>query len=150
MMGIVVPERCWAYKNYNKIIRSVYLVLILRLSQWCTVQNTSEFLNLFVLLTGMDIRQLIIFFTWRNSTTLPSAQNITLGPTQNIIYIYSYIYIYTRIYIYIYTHSYIHDLVFEMLLRFKYWSEFLVLDKLCWRNVLLYVKSGCCWVDLIN
>jgi len=26
MMGIVVPETCWAYKNYNKIISDIYLV----------------------------------------------------------------------------------------------------------------------------
>ena len=26
MMGIVVPETCWAYKKYNKIINGVYLV----------------------------------------------------------------------------------------------------------------------------
>ena len=30
-MGIVVPETCWAYKKYNKIISSIYLVLILQL-----------------------------------------------------------------------------------------------------------------------
>jgi len=30
MMGIVVPETCWAYKKYNKIISSLYLVLILQ------------------------------------------------------------------------------------------------------------------------
>ena len=26
MMGIVVPETCWAYKKYNKIISDIYLV----------------------------------------------------------------------------------------------------------------------------
>ena len=31
MMGIVVPETYWAYKKYNKIISSIYLVLILQL-----------------------------------------------------------------------------------------------------------------------
>jgi len=35
MMGIVVPETCWAYEKYNKIISSIYLVLIRQLSQWC-------------------------------------------------------------------------------------------------------------------
>jgi len=30
MMGIVVPETCWAYKKYNKIISSIYLVLIIQ------------------------------------------------------------------------------------------------------------------------
>ena len=37
MMGIVVPETCWAYNKYNKVISNIYLVLILQLSQWCTV-----------------------------------------------------------------------------------------------------------------
>jgi len=41
MIGIVVPETCWAYKKYNKIISSIWLVIILQLSQWCTVQQTS-------------------------------------------------------------------------------------------------------------
>ena len=27
MMGIVMPETCWAYKKYNKIISGIYLVL---------------------------------------------------------------------------------------------------------------------------
>jgi len=40
MMGIVVPETCWAYKKYNKIISSIYLVIILQSSQWRTVQQT--------------------------------------------------------------------------------------------------------------
>ena len=40
MMGIVVPEICWAYKKYNKIISGIYFVFILQLSQWCTVQLT--------------------------------------------------------------------------------------------------------------
>jgi len=26
MMGIVMPETCWAYKKYNKIISGIYLV----------------------------------------------------------------------------------------------------------------------------
>jgi len=30
MMGIVVPETCWTYKKYIKIIGSIYLVLILQ------------------------------------------------------------------------------------------------------------------------
>jgi len=42
MMGIVVPETCWAYKKYNKIISGMYLVFIFQLSQWCTVQQTSN------------------------------------------------------------------------------------------------------------
>jgi len=33
MMGIVVPETCWAYKKYNKIISSIYLVVILQDSE---------------------------------------------------------------------------------------------------------------------
>ena len=43
MMGIVVPETCWAYKKYNKTISSIQLVLILLLSQRCTVQHTSNY-----------------------------------------------------------------------------------------------------------
>ena len=31
MMSIEVPEKCWAYKKYNKIISGIYLVLILQL-----------------------------------------------------------------------------------------------------------------------
>jgi len=42
MMGIVVPETCWAFKKYNKIISGFWLVFILQLSQWCTVQQTSN------------------------------------------------------------------------------------------------------------
>jgi len=44
MMGIVVPETCWAYNKYNKTVSSIYLVLILQLSQWCTVQHTSNYI----------------------------------------------------------------------------------------------------------
>jgi len=33
MMGIVVPETCWAYNKYNKIISRVYLVFILQLKK---------------------------------------------------------------------------------------------------------------------
>jgi len=31
MMGTVVPETCWAYKKYNKIISGIYFVFILQL-----------------------------------------------------------------------------------------------------------------------
>jgi len=31
MMGIVVPETCWAYKKCNKIISGILLVFILQL-----------------------------------------------------------------------------------------------------------------------
>ena len=34
MMGIVVPETCWAYKKYNKIPSGIYLVFILQLFQF--------------------------------------------------------------------------------------------------------------------
>jgi len=44
MMGIVVPETCWAYKQYNKIVRGIQLVFILQVSQWCTVQQTPKVL----------------------------------------------------------------------------------------------------------
>jgi len=43
MLGILVPETCWAYKKYNKIISGMYLAFILQLSQWCTVQQTSHY-----------------------------------------------------------------------------------------------------------
>ena len=33
MMGIVVPETCWTYKKYNKIISGIKLVFILQLAQ---------------------------------------------------------------------------------------------------------------------
>ena len=42
MKGIAVPETCWAYRKYNKTINSIELVLILQLSQGCTVQYTSN------------------------------------------------------------------------------------------------------------
>jgi len=42
MMGITVPETSWAYHKYNKTISSIYLVIILQLSQRCTVQYTSK------------------------------------------------------------------------------------------------------------
>jgi len=32
MMGIIVPETCWAYKKYNKIISGIKLVFILQLA----------------------------------------------------------------------------------------------------------------------
>ena len=44
MMGIVVPETCWAYKKCNKIRSGILLVFILQLSQWCMVQQTSNWL----------------------------------------------------------------------------------------------------------
>jgi len=33
MMGIVVPETCWVYKKYNKVISGIWLVFILQLSE---------------------------------------------------------------------------------------------------------------------
>jgi len=33
MMGIVVLEKCWAYKKYNKIISGIYLDFILQLTK---------------------------------------------------------------------------------------------------------------------
>jgi len=33
MMDIVVPETCWAYKEYNKVISGIYLVFTLQLIQ---------------------------------------------------------------------------------------------------------------------
>jgi len=41
MIGIVVPETCWAYKKYNKIITSIYLVPIFQLCG--LVFNTDNF-----------------------------------------------------------------------------------------------------------
>ena len=41
MIYVVVPETCWAYKKYSKI-RGICLVLILQLTKWCTIQNTSK------------------------------------------------------------------------------------------------------------
>ena len=35
MMGIIVPETCWAYHKYNKTISGIELGLILQLSQRC-------------------------------------------------------------------------------------------------------------------
>jgi len=32
MMGIVVPETCWAYKKCNKVISGIELVFILQLT----------------------------------------------------------------------------------------------------------------------
>jgi len=78
MMGIVVPETCWAYKKYNKIISSIYKVLVLQLSQWCTVQQTSHkrfhfkqrinhgsvlgvFLYFFMLVSGTKVQHLILY-----------------------------------------------------------------------------------------
>ena len=43
MMGIVVPETCWAYKKYNKIISNIYLVLILQLFVWIFVALETSF-----------------------------------------------------------------------------------------------------------
>jgi len=31
MMGIGVPETCWAYKKYNKITSDIYLIFVLQL-----------------------------------------------------------------------------------------------------------------------
>ena len=41
MMGIVVPETCWAYKKYNKIISGVYLVFILQTHM--SLENVTDF-----------------------------------------------------------------------------------------------------------
>ena len=38
MMGIIVPEICWAYKKYNKIISGILLVFYSSVITWCTVQ----------------------------------------------------------------------------------------------------------------
>ena len=47
MIGIVVPETCWAYKKYNKIIRGIQLVLIPQLKLFTTevvvVVNIQEY-----------------------------------------------------------------------------------------------------------
>jgi len=48
MMGTVVPETCWAYKKYNKIISIIQLVFIFQLSQWCTVQQTSKLIYIYI------------------------------------------------------------------------------------------------------
>ena len=46
MMGIVVPETCWAYKKYNKIISGIWLVSILQLVNIMSVYKTSQsFMN---------------------------------------------------------------------------------------------------------
>ena len=42
MMCIIAPETCWAYHKCNKTISSIKFVLILQLSQRCTVQFTSN------------------------------------------------------------------------------------------------------------
>jgi len=41
MMGIVMPETCWACKKYNNKWHLAGFFFILQLSQWCTVQQTS-------------------------------------------------------------------------------------------------------------
>jgi len=33
MMGIIMPETCWAYKKYNEVISGIYLVFILQLEK---------------------------------------------------------------------------------------------------------------------
>ena len=48
MIGIAMPETCWVYNRYIKIISSINLVLILQLSHWCTVQYTSNCHHYFV------------------------------------------------------------------------------------------------------
>ena len=50
MMGIEMPETCWAYTKYNKIISSIYLVLIL---QHCYVSNLN--LQLLLLFPAVSI-----------------------------------------------------------------------------------------------
>ena len=44
MMGIVVPETCWAYKKHNKIISGIYLVFYSSLITMMQVQNI-KFVN---------------------------------------------------------------------------------------------------------
>jgi len=44
MMGIVVPETCWAYKKYNKIISGNYLVDILLIFDFRS-EKLSELIN---------------------------------------------------------------------------------------------------------
>ena len=43
MMGIVVPETCWAYKKYDKIISDILLVFILQLRQSVVLMTTLSF-----------------------------------------------------------------------------------------------------------
>jgi len=42
MMGIMVPETCWAKHKDNKVISGILLDFILQLSRWYTVQYTSD------------------------------------------------------------------------------------------------------------
>jgi len=42
MMGVVVPETCSAYKKYNKIISSIYLVLILQLFIYLFITGSED------------------------------------------------------------------------------------------------------------
>jgi len=43
MMGIVMPETCWAYKKYSKIMSGISLVFILHLSPYLRlVANNKE------------------------------------------------------------------------------------------------------------
>jgi len=62
MMGIGVPETCWAYKKYNKIISSIYLVFVIQLSQWCKVQHTY---NIFGVWQLAELTILRLFFIAR-------------------------------------------------------------------------------------
>jgi len=39
MIGIIVPETCWAHKKYNKIISGIYLVFILQLLRFLSLVN---------------------------------------------------------------------------------------------------------------
>jgi len=42
MMGILVPETCWAYKKNNKIISDIYLVFILQFNSEFTTAFTAH------------------------------------------------------------------------------------------------------------
>ena len=75
MMGIVVPETCWAYEKYNKIISGIWLVFILQLSQqWRTVKQTSDaYINYVWPLSGEWCSVNIWVFVMREVYILSSA-----------------------------------------------------------------------------
>jgi len=62
MMGRVVPETCWAYKQHNKIISGICWFFILQLPQWCTVHQTS---NLTIILRSRRIVALSWIRKWK-------------------------------------------------------------------------------------
>jgi len=76
MMGIVMPETCWAYKKYNRIISIIYLVLILQLPNYCSrMQYLTRVFYLSWWICALKAKEKVLIFF----------ENVHLNPSQSKI-----------------------------------------------------------------